>query len=59
MVELAPDHWATDGYKAEVLISNDTLIYLQKINEVIMPSEQLYFKSLTVCRYDYETGEEL
>lgn len=58
MVELAPDHWATDGYKAEVLISNDTLIYLQKINEVIMPSEQVWFKSLTVCRYDSETGEE-
>lgn len=58
MVELPADHFAIDGYKAEVLISDDTLIYLQKINEVIIPNEQLYFKSLTVCRYDPETGEE-
>jgi hypothetical protein len=58
MVELSEDHFAIDGYKAEVLISPDTLEYLQKINEVVMEGEAMWFKSLVSCRYDPHTGEE-
>ncbi len=58
MVELAEDHFAIDGYKAEVLISPDTLEYLQKINEVVMEGEAMWFKSLVACRYDPYTGDE-
>lgn len=57
MVELPEDHFAIDGYKAEVLISPDTLVYLQKINEVVMESEAMWFKSLVTCRYDPYTGD--
>jgi hypothetical protein len=58
MVELSEDHFAIDGYKAEVLISPDTLEYLQKINEVVMEGEAMWFKSLVSCKYDPHTGEE-
>ena len=56
--ELPADHFAIDGYKAEVLLSEDTLVYLQKINEVVQADEQMWFLSLNTCRYDPETGEE-
>jgi len=58
MVELTEDHFAIDGYKAEVLLSEDTLVYLQKINEVVMEGEAMWFKSLVTCRYDPYTGDE-
>jgi len=58
MVELPEDHFAIDGYKAEVLLSEDTLVYLQKINMVVQPDEQMWFLSLVTCKYDPETGEE-
>ena len=58
MVEVAADHFAIDGYKAEVLLSEDTLVYLQKINEVVMEGEAMWFKSLVTCRYDPYTGDE-
>jgi len=57
MVELPEDHFAIDGYKAEVLISPDTLVYLQKINEVVMEGEAMWFKSLVTCKYDPYTGD--
>ena len=58
MVDVPEDHFAIDGYKAEVLISPDTLEYLQKINEVVMEGEAMWFKSLVTCRYDPYTGDE-
>ena len=56
--KLPEDHFAIDGYKAEVLLSEDTLVYLQKINEVVMEGEAMWFKSLVTCRYDPYTGDE-
>lgn len=58
MVELAADHWAIDGYKAEVLMSSDTLDYLQKMNELMQEDEMIWFKNVIECRYDPETGDE-
>lgn len=55
--ELEADHFAIMGYRADVLISPDTLEYLQKINEVVMEGECMWFKSLTTCRYDPHTGD--
>lgn len=55
--QLPEDHFAIDGYRADVLISPDTLEYLQKINEVVMEGEAMWFKSLTTCRYDPYTGD--
>jgi hypothetical protein len=55
--ELPEDHFAIDGYRADVLLSPDTLEYLQKINEVVMEGECMWFKSLTTCRYDPHTGD--
>jgi len=40
-----------------VLLSPDTLEYLQKINEVVMEGEAMWFKSLTTCKYDPYTGD--
>ena len=57
MVELTEDHFAIDGFRADVLITPDTLVYLQKINEVVMEGECMWFKSLTTCRYDPHTGD--
>jgi hypothetical protein len=57
MVKLSEDHFAIDGFRADVLISPDTLVYLQKINEVVMEGEAMWFKSLTTCRYDPYTGD--
>jgi hypothetical protein len=54
---LPEDHFAIDGFRADVLISPDTLEYLQKINEVVMEGECMWFKSLTTCRYDPHTGD--
>jgi hypothetical protein len=58
MVELTEDHFAIDGFRADVLITPDTLVYLQKINEVVMEGEVMWFKSLVTCRYDPHTGDE-
>ena len=55
--ELPEDHFAIDGFRADVLITPDTLVYLQKINEVVMEGECMWFKSLTTCRYDPHTGD--
>ena len=58
MVELTEDHFAIDGFKAEVLMSSDTLDYLQKMNELMQEDEMIWFKNVIECRYDPETGEE-
>jgi hypothetical protein len=55
--ELEADHFAIIGYRADVLISPDTLEYLQKINEVVMEGEAMWFKSLVTCKYDPHTGD--
>ena len=55
--ELEADHFAIMGYRADVLLSPDTLEYLQKINEVVMEGEAMWFKSLTTCKYDPYTGD--
>jgi hypothetical protein len=55
--ELEADHFAIMGYRADVLLSPDTLEYLQKINEVVMEGEAMWFKSLTTCKYDPHTGD--
>ena len=55
--ELEADHFAIIGYRADVLISPDTLEYLQKINEVVMEGEAMWFKSLVTCKYDPYTGD--
>ena len=48
-----------DGYKAEILLSTDTLAYLEKTNEHCDSTDELIlFRSLIECRYDPETGEE-
>jgi hypothetical protein len=57
MVELSEDHFANTGFRADVLMSLDTLEYLQKINTVVMEGEAIWFKSLTTCRYDPHTGD--
>ena len=55
--ELEADHFSIIGYRADVLLSPDTLEYLQKINEVVMEGEAMWFKSLTTCKYDPYTGD--
>lgn len=55
---LPEDHFAIDGYKAEVLLSSDTFDYLQKMNTLITEEEIIWFKEVVECRYDPETGEE-
>lgn len=55
--ELEADHFAITGYRADVLISPDTLEYLQKLNEVVMEGEAMWFKSLVTCKYDPHTGD--
>jgi len=57
MVELPEDHFAIDGYKAEVLLSSDTFDYLQKMNTLITEEEMIWFKDVIECRYDPETGD--
>ncbi len=57
MVELAADHFAITGFRADVLISLDTLEYLQKLNTVVMEGEAMWFKSLVTCKYDPHTGD--
>ena len=57
MVELAADHFAITGFRADVLISSDTLEYLQKLNTVVMEGEAMWFKSLVTCKYDPHTGD--
>jgi hypothetical protein len=54
---LPEDHFAIVGFRADVLISSDTLEYLQKINEVVMEGEAMWFKSLVTCKYDPYTGD--
>ena len=58
MVELPADHFAIDGYKAEILMSSDTFHYLEKMNELMQEDEMIWFKNVIECRYDPETGEE-
>jgi len=55
--DVPEDHFAIMGYRADVLLSPDTLEYLQKINEIVMESEAMWFKSLTTCKYDPHTGD--
>ena len=47
-----------DGYKAEILLSADTLFHLEKSNEYCDSIDELIlFGSLIECRYDPETGD--
>jgi len=55
--ELPEDHFAIVGFRADVLISPDTLEYLTKLNEVVMEGEAMWFKSLVTCKYDPHTGD--
>ena len=57
MVDLPEDHHAITGFRADVLMSSDTLEYLQKINTVVMEGEAMWFKSLVTCKYDPYTGD--
>lgn len=55
--DLPADHFAIDGYKAEVLMSSDTFNYLQKMNELMQEDEMIWFKNVIECKYDPETGD--
>ena len=55
--ELPEDHFAIVGFRADVLMTLDTLEYLQKINTVVMEGEAMWFKSLVTCKYDPYTGD--
>jgi hypothetical protein len=55
--ELEADHFSIMGYRADVLLSPDTLEYLQKLNTVVMEGEAMWFKSLVTCKYDPHTGD--
>ena len=57
MVDVPEDHFAITGFRADVLMSLDTLEYLQKINTVVMEGEAMWFKSLVTCKYDPYTGD--